>query len=246
MAVRSGVDTGRVALPLEPLTEEQFAELELPAITQEMTADEALDSYVEVVRAEQIRLANERFQAGGNVPFNLGFNAPNVGLGGLSTVPSPASGFLGTLGGYVGLAGSVLDIYDRLRNDPAAAADQGGPVILGTREVGPAAGPAQQLPVRVPPEGAAPIIINQAPTRQQAGTIVQGSTRPTRGRWTPIVNAQGQVVAWRKLPNRMNVLNPQALGRAMRRVSGFATFSKRAIAFNACYSKPKRRKKVCR
>lgn len=41
---------------------------------------------------------------------------------------------------------------------------------------------------------------------------------------------------------RMNVLNPRALGRSMRRVEGFACFSKKAITFSRTYRQPAKRK----
>jgi hypothetical protein len=62
---------------------------------------------------------------------------------------------------------------------------------------------------------------------------------PNRGgRWA--YNKYGQLV-WIK-NRRMNVLNPRALKRSMRRVEGFAKFAKRTISFTKKVKMKKRRK----
>lgn len=59
------------------------------------------------------------------------------------------------------------------------------------------------------------------------------------GRWT--YDRYGNLV-WRKT-RRMNVLNPRALKRSMRRVEGFAAFAKRTISFTKKVKMKKQRRK---
>lgn len=245
MAVRrTGVDTGRTALVLEPLSNERYLELaaEMGVATDDPNqGDELFEAFTSAVRAEARENAQMAFELGTLSRFNTvgsGVFSPSIGSAGISS----GGGFLGTLGGLVGTADAIVDIYDRIRNNPSAAQE---PIRGG--------GGGQQnaiLSQDIPVERPDPVIIQMqdplgrsSAARQGAGTIVQGSTRPSRGRWTPIVNQAGQVTAWRKLPNRMNVLNPDALRRSMRRVTGFAGFAKRAIVFTQTHRRPGRRRK---
>lgn len=99
---------------------------------------------------------------------------------------------------------------------------------------GPTTGP--ETTSFVPPYIARPRSPRRAPAVQDAYGRWYCPPGMSRKRYDP---ATGQV--WCSKPTRMNVLNPKALMRAMRRVKGFAGFAKQCISF----TKQVRMKKGC-
>ncbi len=109
------------------------------------------------------------------------------------------------------------------------------PVMPGGSVVG--LGPQQFLPARVPGQGRLPPFTATGPGVLPMGGI-QGFGAP-RG-YHLAKDGSGKLVRNR----RMNIANPRALRRAMRRVQGFEKLAKRTISFTRRV-KMKKRKAPC-
>jgi len=109
------------------------------------------------------------------------------------------------------------------------------PTMPGGATIG--LGPQQFLPARVPGQGRLPPFTATGPGVLPAGGI-QGFGAP-RG-YHLAKDGSGKLVRNR----RMNIANPRALRRAMRRVQGFEKLAKRTISFTRRV-KMKKRKAPC-
>lgn len=106
----------------------------------------------------------------------------------------------------------------------------------------PARVPPSLPPAGVPYPGRIPPIPSRGgrmgPTLSRAAVLAAGGYQI--GRW--LYDAAGNLLG--QTPRRrMNVLNPRALRRSMRRVEGFARFAKRTISFTRRVKMKKRRRR---
>lgn len=133
-------------------------------------------------------------------------------------------------------SGSGFQIRDVLGGAISGAVEGLIGLIGGNHSTGPAPiAPTSQLPIPAPPGGSPVADVNIPGVGYFPGSgylqcrtgipCVNRSGRQVLGYY----NKEGRLVC-RKRPH-MNVLNPRALKRSMRRVEGFAAFAKRTITF---------------
>lgn len=139
-----------------------------------------------------------------------------------------AGGIFGSIGKFLG--GVARTVAPILPGPFGAAARVAGRVLGGSPAQGTALAPfaPMQAPVLTQLPRLGPISTGQVgPFMGQTGGLIQVQTVTAGGRQTVKVvdQATGKVVSMRK---RMNVANPRALRRALRRVAGFGKLAKRA------------------
>lgn len=184
--------------------------------------------------------STSRYYTAGDYYMAGGFFSKLGGaLGGLAKVALPAVGtmFGGPLGGAAGLGLSSL-----LGGGKATGSSLPASNIL--QPSGRSSGIPFENPFSYFGKGALrPALKSTTPTGQ---FMLEGGPVPGSGR-TPgrsvlpgyTVGADGSI---RRRGRRMNVLNPKALRRGMRRVQGFARFAKKTISFTQRVKMKKRRR----
>lgn len=140
-----------------------------------------------------------------------------------------AGGILGSIGKFFGgIAKTAANVLSVLPTPLQPLARVASPV-LNPRQGTAIAPVAQQVPFRPIPMQlpALPPVGQVGPFMGQQGGLIQVQTVTAGGRPTVKIVDQntGRVVGGRK---RMNVANPRALRRALRRVAGFGKLAKRA------------------
>jgi len=230
MATRSGVSTGRVAIPREFLT--------IPGSTINLGPQPAGSLIDPLQVIPEVRFGLAAPTAGASIPTG------GTNLGELSPMPFFNSGFQPTFGGSVS-GGIWPDIIDVAGNIATAIINRGNqPQQIPTMTGGtlPLPGfPPGTVPNEIGPPGGYGMTTGKL-TAQDVQLVAQAPM----GGWPTTKDGRPRRVRkdgrpWKR-PS-MNPTNPRALGRAMRRVNGFAQVAKRTISFTKRV-KMKRRKRT--
>lgn len=141
-------------------------------------------------------------------------------------------GILSSIGGFLGGAIKTVARVASILPTPLQPLARVATAVLNPRQGTAIAPAAQQIPFQPIPSqrlpALPPIGVGQmGPFMGQTGGLIQVQTVTAGGRPTVKIVDQntGRVVGSRK---RMNVANPRALRRALRRVAGFGKLAKRA------------------
>lgn len=213
---RTGTPTGRVALPLPQLSEERIIELAAQAGiggtpgTFDLSSGQAEDqreTFFQLVREEQKQMAFQSFAG-----FNTGGFQPTPGGGQIN----PWAEVLINAGTNIATA-----IINRGSQPAQIPSMTGGTLPLPGTIPAPSGGVISQSGPGIPPQLYFPRDVSLSAMAPAGGWPTNKDGTPRR------VRRDGR--PWKR--PTMNVANPRALGRSMRRVEGFANLAKRTISF---------------
>ena len=139
--------------------------------------------------------------------------------------------------GYAGDPGWLSSAFKFLKKKvlPIIGGIIGGPVGVGLGAIGGVIAATKPAPARLPPPGAPPGGIGGAISFPGGTTVSVAGVMPSHaamGAHAPSGYHLDKATRSRWVRNRrMNIANPRALRKAMRRVAGFEKLAKRTISF---------------
>jgi len=230
---RTGIYTGRLALPRPTI--------EIPETTFELGVQPAgsfVGSTVTIpARSVGLPVSVE------TVP--LGSNA-GLPAGAVTAMPFANYGFTPTFSGGGGTTGSASGMFGQLLQ---AGVDITTAIInrgnTAPQQIPSMTGGTFNLPVPSPTSPGSIAIAGPAGVHVTRGTDISLSAQAPKGGWPTTKDGRPRRVRrdgrpWKR--PTMNPTNPRALGRAMRRVNGFAALAKRTISFTKRVRMKKRKR----